>query len=269
MTSFCLACVAMRSRFELRLESETRPEADLIAAGEEALAEIERVEVLLSVYQPGSDLYQVNANAGVAPVRVSPLTVQFLHLAAMLARETSGAFDPTVGPLLTLWGVTGEQWRVPTHDEVSATQVLVGMEKVEIEADACTVFLPHAGMRLDPGAIGKGWAIDRAVSLLDEAGMTRFLLHGGTSTVYARGTWQIEVSEQGVVTLTDSALSVAAGSGKSYTTPEGRVIGHIIDPRTGYPVENLRAVTVQNASAATSDALATAALCGFFSSPPR
>jgi FAD:protein FMN transferase len=250
----------MRSRFELVLESENTSEASLRAAGEEALLEIPEAESLLSAYLPSGELFGLNQTAGNRPVPVSTSLMQFLLEARRLSQETNGAFDITVGPLLDLWGISQNGGTPPTDAQITETLGRVGHEKVILDTASQTVFFTHPQMRLDPGAIGKGWAIDRAIAILREMGVTRALLHGGTSTVAAIGAWDVSLEDGTPVSLCDQALSVSAWNGKSFTRPDGTILGHIIDPRTGYPIPARAQAHYIHASATVTDAMSTALL---------
>jgi len=265
----------MRVRWELVLADAADP-ARLRAAGEEALEEITRVEEQLSAFRPGSDLWEVNRHAAEKLVRVSPATFAFLRRAAELCAATNGAFDLTVGPLLACWGLVGEaNGSVPEAKQIEAARVLVGMAaNVRLDSDNFTVSFVRPGVRLDPGALGKGWALERAIDLLREAGIENALLHGGTSTVGALGVpapntegWTVAVQHPtraeahlATVRLGDGqALSVSAVHGKSFWT-RGRRFGHVLDPRTGEPVQNNVLAAVVASSPTNTDALSTALL---------
>lgn len=246
--------LAMRTRFEIVLSDANKSEAFLRAAGEEALGEIERADFLLSAYWPGAALFRVNAAAGWGePVRVEPAVIGFLACARELAKATNGAFDLSVGPLLRVWKNAAT---APTLNKIKAALDLVGMDNVHIDVDASTVWLARPGARLDPGAIGKGWALERATDLLREAGVENALLHGGTSTVVALGgPWNVAVRHPrkperlASVALQDQALSVSAARS-----------GHIVDPRTGRPVEKTMLAAVVATSATDTDAVSTGLL---------
>jgi FAD:protein FMN transferase len=255
-----LACLAMRSRFELVLESENISEAFLQAAGEEALLAIPEAESLLSAYLPSSELFGLNQAAGTRPVPVSTPLMQFLLEAKHLSKETNGAFDITVGPLLDLWGISQNGGEVPTDTQIIETLASVGYAKVILDTAAQSVSFAHPKMRLDPGAIGKGWAIDRAIGILREMGIARALLHGGTSTVAAIGAWEVALEDATPIQLCDQALSVSAWNGKSFTRPDGTLLGHILDPCTGFPVTARPQVHYIDASATVTDAMSTALL---------
>ncbi len=267
-----LAREAMRTRFEIVLADDADP-ARLRAAGEEALGEIERVEAQLSAYRPDSDLSYVNARAADGPVRVEPRFFRFLRRAALLSEQTEGAFDPTVGPLLTLWGFTGAEPAPPDEADVCRARALVGMRaNVVLDDDALTVRFSRPGVRLDPGAIGKGYALERAAELLREAGVRNALIHGGTSTVCALGAppggaaWKVAVQHPtrrdarlAEILLRDRSLSVSAVHGKSFWAA-GRRFGHVLDPRTGRPVQRSVLAAVIADSPTDTDALSTGLL---------
>jgi thiamine biosynthesis lipoprotein len=265
----------MRVRWELILADDADP-ARLRAAGEEALDEITRVEEQLSAFRPGSDLWEANRHAAERPVCVSPATFAFLQRAADLCAATGGAFDPTVGPLLACWGLAGDaEGAVPSAEQIEAARALVGMTvNVRLDPDAFTICFARPGVRLDPGALGKGWALERALDLLREAGVKNALLHGGTSTIGALGSsapgvpgWTVAVQHPtraeahlATVRLGDGqALSVSAVHGKSFWA-QGRRFGHVLDPRTGQPVQNNVLAAVIACSPTDTDALSTALL---------
>lgn len=267
-----LALDAMATRFELVLRGDDA--VRLRAAGEEAFAEIRRLEAQLSFYRPESEVSRINARAAWAPVRVEPRLFRLLERAARLHALTGGAFDPTVGPLMRAWGFTGDGGRVPDEETLAEARRRTGMRHVRLDAETYTVAFERPGMSLDLGGIGKGYAIDEAVLVLKEAGVAHALLHGGTSTAYAFGrpreaeAWKVAVPAPGdaggddllaVATLRDEALSVSAVSGKAFEA-EGRAFGHVLDPRSGRPVEGAFLAAVATGSATDADALSTALL---------
>ncbi len=271
----------MATRFEIVLHGEN-PVA-LRAAGEEALNEIERLEGQLSLFRSSSEIAHLNARAAREPVRVSPPVFALLQHARNLSAESGGAFDITVAPLVRCWGFMGGSGRQPAPEEVEFARKKVGMDLVVCNPAEQTVSFAVPGVMLDLGAIGKGYAIDRAAELLREAGVQSALLHGGTSTVCGlgappgKGFWQVaienprgreddrkaELSPQRVpfatVQLRDEALSVSAVWGK-YFHQEGKVVGHVIDPRTGQAVSAALLAAVVLPSATETDALSTALL---------
>jgi FAD:protein FMN transferase len=269
-----LARNAMATRFEVVVHGED--DASLRAAAEEALDEIQRVEAQLSLYRPDSEVAHLNARAAGDWVRVSPEVFRLLEQAAYLSSKTAGAFDITIAPLVRCWGFMGGQGQQPTPEAVEQARQTVGMQLVEFDAENFAVRFRRPGVMLDFGAIGKGYAIDKAAELLREEGITSAILHGGTSTVFAIGkppdqpSWKVAIEappETGntqpkpvaVVELHDEALSVSAVWGKAFSSA-GKTFGHIIDPRTGHPGDNADLAAVVLPSATETDALSTALL---------
>src|SRR6266567_462762 len=231
MTSITLALSAMATRFEIVLHGD-RPTA-LRAAGEEALEEIERLEAQLSQFRSSSEIAHLNARAAKEPVRVTPAIFALLQQAQKLHHETGGAFDITIAPLIRCWGFRDGPGHFPDPKALAEARKRVGMGLVQLEPRDFTVRFAREGVMLDLGAIGKGYAIERAAEILREAGVTSALLHGGTSTAYALGHpsdaeyWKVAVENPPAsatvtsgplppVLLKDEAMSVSAIWGRSF-----------------------------------------------------
>ncbi len=285
MKTVAVARQAMATRFEIVLHGEG--EVALRAAAEEALDEIQRLDAQLSLYEPTSDIRHINRRAAAEPVRVEPELFRLLQHAERLCRETGGAFDITVGPLVRCWGFMRGTGRLPASEALAEAREKVGMHNVILNGNESTVRFAHDGMMLDLGSIGKGYALERAAELLLEAGVTSAILHGGTSTVHAIGVppdaevWKVALPQPdfahqtvafgptgfpadatdllAVVPLKDEAMSVSAVWGKAFEA-DGRVYGHVIDPRKGGPVESALMAAVVSSSATESDAFSTALL---------
>jgi thiamine biosynthesis lipoprotein len=265
-----LARLAMRTRFELLLADVDDP-ARLRAAGEEALAEIGRCEELLSAYRDDAALFHLNARAGAGPVAVEPRLMAFLRRAAELSALTDGSFDPTAGALVRCWREAGERGEVPSPAAIDEARAATGMSRVLVDDGAGTIAFGDPGLRLDPGAIGKGWALERAADLLRADGIRSALLHGGTSTVAALGAppgqeaWPVAIrhplrdSTLATALLRDASLSVSAGHGRAFTVG-GTTYGHVIDPRSGWPVAGNLLTAAIHPSATVGDAVSTALL---------
>ncbi len=180
-----LARQAMATRFEIVLHGEDP--VSLRAAGEEALDEIERLDRQLNLYSTTSEIARLNASAAREPVRVEPGLFHLLDQARKIHEETGGAFDITIGPLMRCWGFMGHGGGVPHPDALADARARTGMHLLELNANKLTVRFAREGVMLDLGAIGKGYAIQRAAELLREARVPAAILHGGTSTVCALG----------------------------------------------------------------------------------
>ncbi|MCU0770349.1 MAG: FAD:protein FMN transferase [Verrucomicrobia bacterium] len=267
-----LALNAMNTRFELVLPGDEA--LRLRAAGEEALQEITRLDALLSAFKPTSEIGHVNARADREAVQVSPEVFGLLLQARDLWELTEGAFDITVGPLMRCWGFWGASGRFPQPPDVRTALDSVGTAHLQLDAEHRTVRFGRPGMTLDLGAIGKGYALDRAVELLRESGVRSGLLHSGTSTASAIGSppdsavWGMEIDQpvgadgtgtlpMPAVVIRDESLSVSSLAEKCFSA-NGRLYGHVMDPRTGEPVKAAVLTVVALPSAAEADAWSTA-----------
>jgi thiamine biosynthesis lipoprotein len=270
MQTVTLARNAMSTRFELVLVGGGK--INLRAAGEEALDEVDRLEARLSLYRSTSEIARVNAQAASEPVRVSPQVFRLLEHSQQLHRETGGAFDIAIAPLVRCWGFMNNAGRVPDPAEIEQVRQRSGMDHVILDKDSSTVRFDREGVMIDLGAIGKGYAIDRAADILREAGIESALLHGGTSTIYGIGSppdqpgWKVAIAgcpdesrALDEVFLNDSALSVSAVWARSFEA-DGKKYGHVIDPRTSHPINNAVLSAVALPSATETDALSTALL---------
>lgn len=224
-----------------------------------AFAEVQRLEKVLSDYDEQSELSRLNRARS---IEAGDDLLEYLRLSTRFSRETGGAFDVTVAPLMRLWGFRGGKPRVPAADEVAATLKHVGWRGISIEGRRVRL---DGGVELDPGAIGKGMAVDRAVAVLKQAGVKRALIDFGSSA-YALGVWEMAVRNPmdregilGTVALENESLS-SSGNYEKFFMQDGRRYGHILDPRTGRPAEGAAGVSVIAPTGAESDARATAAL---------
>jgi FAD:protein FMN transferase len=264
----------MATRFEFVLCGDDN--VHLRAAGEEAIREIRRIENKFSFYQRNSIISQINKRAGYEPVRVDSETFSFLENVFFLFRKTDGAFDPTVAPLMKAWGFLKQSGSVPEQSEIDHALRHTGMNRIHLNKSDYTVQLEKPGVMIDPGGIGKGYALDQAALLLKESGIEHALIHGGTSTVIAWGKppdeveWKIAIKHPdpsftgrdeilNVFELNNSALSVSAVWGKAFES-DGKILGHVIDPRTGRPVDGAQLAACTAESATFADAYSTAML---------
>lgn len=263
---------AMACRFEVAFNAgEVAGDTGLAIA---ALDLVDEIEERISIYRETSELSRINAAAAAGWVAASADVLDLLVLARELHARTAGAFDIAAGSLVRAWGFLRRQGRTPGPDELAAAVAASGMRHVEIDEPQERVRFARHGVELNPGAIGKGWAIDRAVELLQAAGVPSSLVHGGQSSVRGIGTqgpdvpgrsgWRVGLRHPlrpgrrlATITLRDRALGTS-GSGTQYFVDRGRRLGHILDPRTGLPAEGVISATVLAPSAAEADALATA-----------
>ncbi|MEH6638085.1 MAG: FAD:protein FMN transferase [Porticoccaceae bacterium] len=234
-------------------------------------AVISQLDRSMSTYKPDSELNQLNRHPVGQPFAVSPELLEVLLLARQIHTVTDGAFDPTVGPLVDLWGfgpnITDD--RVPTEAEITALSARVGFDSIDIDRAGAAVS-KTADVALDLSAIAKGYVVDRLAELLLELGVDNFMVEVGgelrLSGSNASGKpWKIAVEVpalaqgniQRVLSLTDTGLATS-GDYRNYFEREGVRYSHTIDPRNGYPItHNLASVTVLASTAAEADAFAT------------
>ena len=241
--------------------------ATLPAIAGEALDEIDRVDRLMSNYKPDSPLSRLNREAADGPVAVEPELLDFLAECLRWSRESDGAFDVTVGPLMKAWGFFRDDGRVPSDDELRRVLEVVGYRHVVLDRSTGTVRFDWPGVELDLGGIGKGYAVDRVVELLRRRGVTSALVNLGGSSIYGLGAppgedaWEIGIQDPRrstrialTVPLRDRALSVAGGY-ERFFEKGGLTYSHIMDPRTGRPVQGMLSVAVLSANATDGDAL--------------
>ncbi len=240
----------------------------------EALNLIEALEAQLTVYRDTSEVQAINRDAAAGPVEVEERLFDLIALAVRIHAETHGAYDVTAGPLSKAWGFFRRQGEVPDEAALAEALAKVGTAKLQLEPDARTVAFTQSGVELNFGGIGKGYALDRAAECLTSGGIGDFLLHGGNSSILARGArasgnpddrgWRISLGDplRPGKTLLDFALvdRAAGTSGTQYQffRSAGKRYGHVIDPRTGYPAEQVVCATVLAPTAAVADALSTA-----------
>ena len=268
---------AMATQFEVFLNAgqyEGGTEAAL-----EALDLVDALEDQMSVFRPTSEISRLNRRGADGPVEVEPRLFELLELAIRLHAETDRAFDVTSGPLWRAWGFARGAGRVPSDEELAEAIEDIGSHLVELDGEHHTVRFHRPGVELNLGSIGKGYALDRCAEMLMDAGVRDFLLHGGRSSVLARGSrkpirqaspdalpagWVVGVPDPtrrdkrlAELRLEDRALATS-GTQTQYFRHQGRRYGHILDPRTGQPAEGLLSATVVAPSGAEADALSTA-----------
>lgn len=259
---------AMASEFEVVLNAG--PDDVATEAAIAALDRVQELEEHLSFFRATSAISRINREAHLAPVALEPWLFDLLALAGQLHLQTAGAYDITATPLWELWGFSRREGRLPSEAELAEARKSVGGHLVELDPQHQTVRLAHPGVRLSLGSVGKGYALDRAAEALEAAGVGDFLLHGGLSSMLARGSkaggvgWQVAIRDplrpqQRLleIRLGNRALGTS-GSAFQFFRHQGRRYGHILDPRTGWPAEGVHLVSVLAPTAALADALSTA-----------
>lgn len=260
---------AMGSEFSIDLYAPDQETAERWM--EASFEEIDRIEDLLSNYRPTSELSRISREAGNGPVTTDPEMFAFIEKAIETSRRSDGAFDITVGPLMRAWGFFFNNGRVPDAAELARLKGKTGWQHIKLDASARTVqFTNGVPMELDPGGIGKGYAVDRVVMLLRENSVKAALISAGSSSIYGIGAppgakgWQVNVPDPehpekvlSTVWLNDLSLSTSACT-KKFFIKNGHRYCHIFDPHTERPVEGVLQTTVLAPSTEDSDALSTA-----------
>jgi thiamine biosynthesis lipoprotein len=246
--------------------------ADHAAAGpafDAAIAEFERLDAVLSVWKPGSDVVRLNDAAGREPVTVSADTRAVLAAAAEAHRHTGGKFDVTFGALADIWRFDHDQDdRRPTEDEIRGRLPLIDQRAVLIDRPPGTAFIARPGVRIHLGGIGKGYAVDRAAAILRDRGFEDFMIQSG-GDLYAAGLrdgrpWRLGIQDPrgapdepfATIDLSGQTLSTS-GDYERFFISDGVRYHHLLDPQTGQPARGCRSVSIVAASALAADWLST------------
>ncbi len=245
----------MGSEFRIACYATSRK----VAAGAVTAAfdEVRRIDAFLSNYKPASELSRINAEAAKRPVAISDEMAALLEQCQAYSAASKGGFDVTVGALVKAWGFYKGQGSRPMPWTLWLARRNSGYQYLELDAVGRTVRFLRSGLTLDPGGIGKGYAVDRAVATLRDYGIERALVSSGTSSIFAiggppeaGGGWSLDIrgpkaeGEAAItVTLKNEALSTS-GSYEKFFEDDGTRYGHILDPRTGRPATGLSAVSV-------------------------
>ncbi len=264
------AVMSMATRFEVVLPGAPTP--GLQAAAEEALRAIQETEALLSPYLATSDVWRINHHAWESPVRVSPITIGYLKTILELNRITAGTFDINVGKLMEKHGFRQSTSHQSKEEQQMPVRQTPLAEAVFVDENTHTVSLSGPEVSLDLGAVGKGIALDNAVQLLRTLGIGNAFVHGGSSSAAGLGAppgepgWKVEVAGPGgeddvlaEVILHDTCLSVSTRTGR-VVQHNDEAISHIVDPRTGNPINGAEVAAATCGSAAFCDAVTTALL---------
>lgn len=261
---------SMGTLFEITVITADGTGMDVLeTAVDQAFESVARLDTLLSTYKPDSEISTINSRAGEGPVKVHPLVLAVLDSSLAYRRLTGGAFDPTVGPLLELWGFRGGVPRVPDAGELAAVLPLVDASGVELDKERCEVRLRRAGQALDLGGIAKGFALDQAAAALRRAGVENALLNFGGNLLFMgeaspgrpwrTGVVHPRISSKVIAKFAASDVAVStSGDYENYFIAGGERYSHILDPRSGRPAAELCSVTVIAPAGTGSDALSTA-----------
>ena len=257
--------VLMGSSLTLLVEAQPELARTAIDATVDRLRRLERE---ISSWKPGSDIARLNARAGIEPVAVGSDAFTLLREAKRFHRETGGAFDVTIGPVWDLWPFRDADRRLPTSPEIADALEFVDASKIELNEARQTAFLPRAGMRVNLGGLGKGYAALTAARILADFGIRKAAISaGGDLYLVGRkstGPWVVDIEHplggvQPIDRFQAGDVAIAtSGNAKRFIVRDGKRFGHIVDPRTGRPVADCQSVSIVCNDPVAADAYATA-----------
>lgn len=256
----------MGSRFEITVIHSV----DTVAwhAINAAIAEIKRIERLISSWDNNSQTSMINANAGKSPVKVDEELYQLIYRAKKVSALTQGAFDVSYASMDKLWKFDGSMTHLPTEDEMAKSVSKINYKSIILGKHASTVYLKETGMKIGFGAIGKGYAAGKAKKVMQGLGIANGIVNaGGDLIAWGKGEddkpWRIAIADPknkgravGWLNVQNIAV-VTSGNYEKYVVIDNQRYSHIIDPRTGIPVKGLKSVTIVCPNAELADALAT------------
>lgn len=276
-----LSCVVIVSGYGLSLPAQSEYvigtyctvnlfEKGSRAAYRELFARLREIDQHMSVHIEGSDVDRINRNAGIAPVTVHRDVMELMLKAREYAELTEGAFDPSIGPLVALWGIGTDAARVPDPSRIQELLPLVDWQRVQLDVNKNTVFLEKPGMMLDLGAIAKGYAADELAAIISRLNIPRAIIDlGGNILAYGSKdgdkAWRIGIQnptnqrgEYMAVLEVKNKTVVTSGIYERFFVEDGQRYHHILSVHDGYPVENrVLSVTIVADSSTDADALST------------
>lgn len=256
----------MGSRFDITVVANDSVNANKYI--DLAVNEISRIEKLISSWDPNSQTSEINRNAGIKPVQVESELYELIKRSIGISKLTDGAFDISYASMDRIWKFDGSMKEMPPEEEITASVAQVGFQNIILNPEEQTVFLKMEGMKIGFGAIGKGYAADKAKQLLMEHGVVAGIINASgdmnTWGKQANGEfWKVAITNPmdknkvfALLPITDGAV-VTSGDYERYVNFKGKRYAHIIDPRTGYPATGIISVTVFAPKAELADALAT------------
>ncbi len=256
----------MGNRFDITLVAKDSTEANKYI--DLAVGEISRIERLISSWDPNSQTSEINRNAGIKAVKVDKELYDLIEHSLTISMITDGAFDISYASMDRIWRFDGSMTKMPSEEEIKKSVANVGHQNIELDHESTSVFLKLPGMKIGFGAIGKGYAADKAKALLMEKDVFAGIINAsGDMNTWGRQPngehWKVAITNPmdkskafGLLPIKEGAV-VTSGNYEKYVTFNGQRYSHIIDPRTGYPTKGILSVTVFSPKAELADALAT------------
>lgn len=256
----------MGSRFDITVVADNEVEGNLYI--DQAIAEITRIERLISSWDPNSQTSAINRNAGIEPVKVDRELFNLIQRAIGISKLTDGAFDISYASMDRIWKFDGSMKAMPAIDSIKASVTKVGYQNIILDKNKSTVYLKLKGMKIGFGAIGKGYAADMAKTLLQKEGVTAGIINAsGDMNTWGKQPdgkeWKVAITNPlnknkafALLPILNEAV-VTSGNYEKYVVFNDKRYTHIIDPRTGYPSSGIISTTVFAPKAELADALAT------------
>lgn len=256
----------MGSRFDITVISNTKLEANGYI--DEAIEEISRIERLISSWDQNSQTTLINNNAGIQPVKVDLELFNLIKRAIQISKLTDGAFDISYASMDKIWKFDGSMTEMPSEEQIKKSVAKVGYNNIVLNETQQTVFLKNKGMKIGFGAIGKGYAADKAKALLKSKGVPAGIINAsGDLNSWGKqingDDWSVAIKNPlnknkvfAMLPIYEKAI-VTSGNYEKQVSFNGKKYTHIIDPRTGYPSSGIISVSIVTASAELADALAT------------
>ncbi|WP_319480057.1 FAD:protein FMN transferase [uncultured Draconibacterium sp.] len=256
----------MGSRFDITVVANSEQEGNGYI--DLAVAEIQRIEKLISSWDANSETSAINKNAGIKAVKVSPELFALIERAIRISDLTDGAFDISYASMDRIWHFDGSMTKMPSEETIAASVAKVGYQNIVLNKAASTVFLKKAGMKIGFGAIGKGYAADKAKALLMSKGVSAGIINAsGDMNTWGKqpdgSYWKVAITNPmnkdkafALLPIKNGAV-VTSGDYEKFVKFNGIRYTHIIDPRTGYPAHGIISATVFAPKAELADALAT------------
>ncbi|MBU2996909.1 FAD:protein FMN transferase [Cellulophaga baltica] len=257
----------MGSRFDITIVDTSEEKANKHIL--EAVAEINRIEKIISSWDSDSETSKINKNAGIKPVKVSAELISLIERAIKISEISDGAFDITYASMDKIWKFDGTMKNIPTALEMEQSVKKVGYKNIVLDKEASTVFLKNKGVKIGFGAIGKGYAADKAKALMKSKNIFAGIINAsGDLSAWGKQAsgekWIVGISNPldkekvfSWLPIMDSSVATS-GNYEKFILCKGEKYSHIIDPRTGYPSKGINSVTIFSKSAELCDALATA-----------
>lgn len=256
----------MGSRFDITIVSNDTATAE--AYIDTVVAEVTRIENLISDWRPQTQISEVNRNAGIRPVKVDREVFELTERALYLSKLTNGAFDISFAAMDRIWKFDGSMSEMPPTEAIKRSVEKIGYENILLDKNNSTIFLKKEGMKIGFGALGEGYAADKCREIMIKKGVMAGIVNGsGDMSSWGRhpsgDAWKIGLTnpidnnELFVILSLYNEAAVTSGSYEKYVVFNGKRYSHIINPKTGYPAHGLSSVTILGPSAEFANGLST------------